>query len=157
MSCSLPSGGRRMKKGGYDETPPPEDIQPVPESPPEPLEEETKSTPGGRRITRKAYTRKSGVHVRASKVRDMGAPGKWRAKHGPGIGELESGKLHGYATNQTKRTRHIILKKDVKRDGALKTMKRLNAISVYMKRTAPSKSKTAKADRNWVKKTFMKK
>jgi hypothetical protein len=97
------------------------------------------------------------IRVPAKKVKDMGAPGKWRVKHGPGIGELEAGKLHGYATNETKRTRHIILKKDVKRDGAQKTMKRLNAIAVYMKRTAPSKSKTAKADRNWVKKTFLKK
>lgn len=162
MSCSMPSGGRRMKKGGNDDpTPPTKSKEEVDEDPK--TEDEIDSDPTGveggrrRRITRKGYTRKSGVHVRSSKVRDMGAPGKWRVKHGPGIGELEAGKLHGYATNETKRTRHMILKKDVKRDGALKTMKRLNAISVYMKRTAPSKSKTAKADRNWVKKTFMKK
>jgi hypothetical protein len=115
---------------------------------------------GGRRITRKAhwrYIRGMKIRVPAKKIKDVGAPGKWRLKHGPGIGELEAGKLHGYATSETKRTRHRILKKDVKRDGALKTMKRLNAISVYMKRTAPTKSKTAKADRNWVKKNFLKK
>lgn len=135
MSCSMPTGGAQPA------------LTPNPVS-------------GGRRITRKAhwrYIRGMKIRVPAKKVKDMGAPGKWRTKHGPGIGELESGKLHGYATNKTKRTRRVILKKDVKRDGALKTMKRLNAISVYMKRTAPSKSKTAKIDRNWVKKTFLKK
>ena len=34
----MPSGGRRMKKGGEGENPP-EDIDPIPESPLEPLEE----------------------------------------------------------------------------------------------------------------------
>jgi hypothetical protein len=114
---------------------------------------------GGRKITRKAnwrYIRGMKIRTPSRRMTDRGAPGKRRVKHGVGIGELEAGKLHGYATSEPKRTRHIILKKDVKRDGALKTMKRLNAIAVYMKRTAPSKSKTAKADRNWVKKTFTK-
>lgn len=115
---------------------------------------------GGRRITRKAhwkYIRGMKIRVPAHKVKDMGAPGKWRVKHGPGIGELESGKLHGYATSEPTATRRNILKKDVKKDGALKTMRRLNAIATYMKRTVPYKSKTAKADSNWVKKTYMKK
>ena len=115
---------------------------------------------GGRKITRKShwrYIRGMKIRVPSRRITDRGAPGKWRVKHGPGIGELEAGKLHGYATNEPRQTRRRILRKDVKKDGALKTMKRLNAISVYMKRTVPYKSKTARADRNWVKKTFMKK
>lgn len=154
----MPSGGRRMKKGGEGENPP-EDIDPVPENPPEPLpleETETSPTPGGRRITRKGYTRKSGVHVRASKVRDMGAPGKWAAKHGPGIGELKPGGLMGYSPSQSKTARHSKLRKAVKSKGALSTFRKLNALATYTKRTAKGKSKTAKTDRNWVKKTFMK-
>lgn len=115
------------------------------------------STVGGRRITRKAYTRKSGVHVRASKVRDMGAPGKWAAKHGPGIGELKPGGLMGYSTSLSKTARHSKLRKAVKSKGALSTFRKLNALSTYTKRTAKSKSRTAKTDRNWVKKTFLKK
>lgn len=110
---------------------------------------------GGRRITRKAFTRKSGVHVRASKVRDMGAPGKWASKHGPGIGELTPGGLMGYSPSLSKTSRHSKLRKVVKRKGALSTFRKLNALSTYTKRTAKSKSRVAKTDRNWVKKTFM--
>lgn len=113
------------------------------------------SPTGGRRITRKAFTRKSGVHVRASKVRDMGARGKWAAKHGPGIGELKPGGLMGYSPSQSKTARHSKLRKVVKRKGALSTFRKLNALSTYTKRTAKSKSRIAKTDRNWVKKTFM--
>ncbi len=136
MSCSMPTGGAIT--------------HPLSPSP----------VRGGRKITRKAhwrYIRGMKIRVPAKKIKDRGAPGKWRVKHGPGIGELEAGKLHGYATNEPTATRRNILRKDVKKDGALKTMKRLNAIAVYMKRTVPYKSKTAKADRNWVQKTFMKK
>ncbi len=149
-----------MKKGGVDENPD-EEVQPVPSNPPEPIASEPSivipsSKPGGRRITRRGYTRKSGVHVRASKVRDMGAPGKWAAKHGPGIGELKPGGLMGYSPSLSKTARHSKLRKVVKRKGALSTFRKLNALATYTKRTAKGKSKTAKSDRNWVKKTYMK-
>ena len=110
---------------------------------------------GGRRITRKSYTRKSGVHVRASKVRDMGAPGKWASLHGPGIGKLEEGTMMGYTPSASKTSRHKAIRKSVKRHGALSTFRKLNALATYTKRTAKSKSRTARTDRNWVKKTFM--
>lgn len=113
------------------------------------------STVGGRRITRKGYTRKTGVHVRASKVRDMGAPGKWASLHGPGIGELKPGGLMGYSPTLSKTSRHSKLRKVVKRKGPLSTFRKLNALATYTKRTAKSKSRVAKTDRNWVKKTFM--
>jgi hypothetical protein len=150
------SGGRKPKKGGDDDVPllPPvrnptneELSRPIGQNP---------TPPGGRRITRKGYTRKSGIHVRASKVRDMGAPGKWASKHGPGIGELKPGGLMGYSTTQSKTARHSKLRKVVKSKGALSTFRKLNALATYTKRTAKGKSKTAKADRSWVKKTYMK-
>jgi hypothetical protein len=112
---------------------------------------------GGRTIRRRAYTTKRGVHVRSSRVRDMGALGKWSAKHGPGIGALKEGKLVrlGYAASKGKTARHRALKKAVKRYGALSTFRKLNAASTYTKRTSKGRSRTFKADRNWVKKSYM--
>lgn len=112
---------------------------------------------GGRTIRRRGYTTKRGVHVRSSRVRDMGAHGKWSAKHGPGIGPLKEGKLVrlGYAATKKITARHRALKKAVKRYGPLSTFRKLNAASTYTKRTSKGRSRTFKADRNWVKKSFM--
>lgn len=113
---------------------------------------------GGRKITRRAhwrYIRGMKIRVPAKRVKDVGAPGKWSAKHGPGIGELKPGGLMGYSPSQSKTMRHSKLRKVVKSKGALSTFRKLNALSTYTKRTAKSKSRTAKADRNWVKKTYM--
>lgn len=113
---------------------------------------------GGRKITRRAhwrYIRGMKIRFPAKKVKDMGARGKWSAKHGPGIGELKPGGLMGYSPSQSKTARHKAIRKAVKRHGALSTFRKLNALTTYTKRTAKSKSKTAKADRNWVKKTYM--
>jgi len=100
---------------------------------------------------------KRGTHVRSARVRDMGAPGKWADKHGPGIGPLKEGKLvHlGYSATRKITSRHRALKKAVKRYGALSTFRKLNAASTYTKRTSKGRSRTFKADRNWVKKSFM--
>lgn len=113
---------------------------------------------GGRKITRRAhwrYIRGMKIRVPAKRVKDMGARGKWSAKHGPGIGELKPGGLMGYSPSQSKTARHTKLRKVVKRKGALSTFRKLNALATYTKRTAKSKSRTAKTDRNWVKKTYM--
>jgi hypothetical protein len=87
----------------------------------------------------------------------MGAPGKWSAKHGPGIGPLKEGKLVrlGYSATKGKTARHRALKKAVKRYGTLSTFRKLNAAATYTKRTSKGRSRTFKADRNWVKKSFM--
>ncbi len=113
---------------------------------------------GGRKITRRAhwrYIRGMKIRVPARKVKDVGAPGKWSAKHGPGIGELKPGGLMGYTPSASKTSRHKSLRKAVKKVGPLSTFRKLNALATYTKRTAKSKSRTAKADRNWVKKTYM--
>jgi hypothetical protein len=73
----------------------------------------------------------------------------------PGIGKLKPGGLMGYSPSLSKTSRHSKLRKVVKRKGALSTFRKLNALSTYTKRTAKSKSRVAKTDRNWVKKTFM--
>lgn len=157
-------GGRR-RRGGVDN---PEDTTStktkVPEVPdnPEPdyvpqVSTET-SKPGGRRITRRAhwrYIRGMKIRVPAKKVKDMGAKGKWAELHGPGIGKLKPKGLMGYSTTLSKTSRHSKLRKAVKKTGALSTFRKLNALATYTKRTAKSKSRTAKTDRNWVKKTYM--
>ncbi len=128
----------------------------APETPATPLG----APPSGRgRITRRAhwrYIRGMKIRVPSRKVKDMGARGKWAAKHGPGIGELTPGGLMGYSPSMSKTARHTKLRKVVKSKGALSTFRKLNALATYTKRTAKGKSKTAKADRNWVKKTYMK-
>jgi len=73
-----------------------------------------------------------------------------------GIGELKKGGLHGYHAKNSKTSRRRSLRKTVRSVGALSTFRKLNALAVYTKNSAPSKSKTIKTDRNWVKKTYMK-
>jgi len=73
-----------------------------------------------------------------------------------GIGELNKGELHGYHAKNSKPSRRKSLRKAVRSVGALSTFRKLNALAVYTKNSAPTKSKTIKTDCNWVKKTFMK-
>jgi len=77
---------------------------------------------------------------------------------GKGIGKLKEGDLtkRGYSVSKGKTARHRALRKTVHAVGALSTFRKLNAVSTYTKRTSKGKSRTFKADRNWVKKTFMK-
>ncbi len=113
---------------------------------------------GGRKITRKAhwrYIRGMKIRVPSRRVKDVGAPGKWASLHGPGIGELTPGGLQGYSPSASKTARHKAIRKAVKKSGPLSTFRKLNALSTYTKRTAKTKSKIAKTDRNWVKKTYM--
>jgi hypothetical protein len=79
------------------------------------------------------------------------------ARRRPGIGKLKEGKLVrlGYSAVKSKTVRHKALKKAVKRYGALSTFRKLNAASTYTKRSSKGRSRTFKADRNWVKKSFM--
>jgi hypothetical protein len=75
-----------------------------------------------------------------------------------GIGQLKKGDLtkRGYSVSKGKTARHKALRKTVRALGALSTFRKLNAIGTLTKRTSKGKSRTFKADRNWVKKTFMK-
>ena len=68
------------------------------------------------------------------------------------IGKLEKGGLtkFGYSTHKTARTRHTALNAATKKHGALSVYRKLNALAVYTKRTSPSTSKKAKADRNYI-------
>ena len=132
---------------------------------------------GGREIRRIGYTRRAHrrhaftrrhsidvrgttvkrSHVPASKITDRGAPGKWADLHGPGIGKLKKGSLskYGYQPRNTSTSRHRAIRKAVHRYGPLSTLRKLQALGTYTRRTSKTTSKHAMADRNWVKKTFM--
>lgn len=120
---------------------------------------------GGRTIrrsayTRKAYTRKTGTRVRGSRVaarmiRDMGAPGKG-LKGAPGIGKLQKGLMSsmGYSVSAKAKTRHAAVDKAVKKYGKLSTLRKLNSVAVYTRRTSPMKSRTFKSDVKYVQKKY---
>ena len=73
------------------------------------------------------------------------------------IGPLKKGTLMGYDTSKSMRTRRRTLRKVVAKSGPISTFRKLNAVATYTKRTAPARSKTFRRDRNWVRKTFMRK
>jgi len=101
--------------------------------------------------TRKAYTRKTKAHVASVKVRPTQCVRGYQGP-GKGIGTLKKGALsrYGYGTSKSARSRHIALNAAVKHDGALTVYRRLNALAVYTKRTAPTTAKAALADRAFV-------
>ena len=80
------------------------------------------------------------------------------AAKGPGIGELKEGELSrfGYdkVVTMSAKDRHAALTKAVNEYGALTVFRKLNAISVYTRHTAPESSRIFLLDRNWVKRTF---
>ena len=102
-----------------------------------------------KKIYRKSFTKKNGVHVKGTCVKDMGKPGKGFSN---GIGKLHEGELSsvGYSLTKKAVSRHRALNKATRKYGALSVYRKLNALSVYTKRTSPIKSKKAKADRNYL-------
>lgn len=104
-------------------------------------------------IRRRAYTRKSGSHVKSACIKNVGAPGKWRTVHrSAGIGTLKKGRLErfGYDSGAAAGVRHAALRKAAARLGSLAVFRMLGALSTYTKRTSPAKSAIFKADRNYV-------
>ena len=114
------------------------------------------SCPSGK-IRRVAYTRKNGVKVASKCIKDRGAVGRWQTmKRMMGIGPLKKGHLKGvgYDATASAPTRHDALDKAVKRYGRNSTIRKLNAIATYTKRTNPSRSKTYRTDMHYIQKKF---
>ena len=83
----------------------------------------------------------------------------WQQKHhSMGIGPLKEGVLSstGYSVKLKTQQRRKTLRKLVRKEGALKAFRQLNAVAIYDKNSAPTKSRTFKRDRNWIRRTFMK-
>lgn len=125
-------------------------------------EHEPDSCPPGT-ILRSAYlqlsrkTRKRRF-VRARCIRDVGNPGKGFQGMGPGIGPLRKGDLsrfgYEHVTSMSLLKRKVALAKAVKAYGSLTVWRKLNALYVYTKNTAPESSTRFNEDRNWVKDTY---
>lgn len=109
------------------------------------------------KIRRVGYTRKNGSKVRSKCIKDRGAVGRWQTmKRMMGIGPLKKGHLKGvgYDPMASAMVRHDALKKAVSRYGRNSTIRKLNAIATYTKRTTPSRSKTYRTDMHYVQKKF---
>lgn len=118
---------------------------------------EITSCPPGK-ILRDAYVRlrrDSRVFVPASCITDVGNPGKGLPGGEPGIGPLRQGDLKqfGYdnVVSLTQGRRHLAIARAVHAYGALSVWRKLNAVYIYTRRTAPTASAVFKADRDWVK------
>lgn len=118
-----------------------------------------------RTIRRAGYTRRVArssrrIYVPASCIPDVGAPGKGLASGSlPGIGPLREGDLSrfGYdkVTTLSVGQRHLALARAVREYGALSLFRKLNAVYVYTRRSSPASSRIFKADRDWVRATYM--
>ena len=98
--------------------------------------------------------------VAASCIRNVGNPGKGLVTPegqllGPGIGPLRKGDLsrfgYDHVTDISEGRRHLALASAVRAYGSLTVWRKLNALYVYTRNTAPGSSATFKADRDWIK------
>lgn len=118
-----------------------------------------KACPAGkiRRIGYTAKRRGKTVRVKSACVKDRGAPGRWQTIKGIlGIGKLKRGVLRslGYDHVDPAATRHAALDKAVSWYGRNSTIRKLNAIATYTKRTIPSASRIYKTDMHYVQKKY---
>ena len=74
------------------------------------------------------------------------------------IGPLKKGELVnlGYSTTKSATSRHRALNKSVKKYGALKTFRKLNAVATLNKNRTPTTAKVFRRDRDWVNKKYIK-
>jgi len=81
-----------------------------------------------------------------------------RTRRNGTIGPLRKGELtkYGYVhvTKLTVSQRHAALKKAIQEYGSLTTWKKLNAVAVYTRYTAPESSAVFKQDMDWIRKNY---
>ena len=110
-----------------------------------------------RRIGHTKTVRGKTIRVKSKCIKDRGSRGRWQTVKGMlGIGPLRKGDLkeQGYDATAPAAKRHEALDKVVQKYGKLSSLRKLNAVATYTKRTAPSRSKTYKTDRNYIKKKY---
>jgi len=73
------------------------------------------------------------------------------------IGPLKSGDLtkFGYSSKSSKTKRHSALGRALQDYSPLTLFRKLQAVATLNKRRSKGRSRTFRADRNWVRKTFM--
>lgn len=67
---------------------------------------------------------------------------------------LKKGTLPGYKLDIPEKTRRTALKKAVDINGYVTVMRKVNVLSIFLRKSSPAKSKKAESDKNWLKKTF---
>lgn len=117
------------------------------------------SCPSGtiRRMGYTARRRGTSYRVKSACIKDRGAKGRWQTvRRMMGIGPLGRGDLIAMGYSHTKPTaaRHEAIDKAVQKYGRNKTIRKLNAIATYSKRTAPSRSLVYKRDMHYVQKKY---
>jgi hypothetical protein len=78
---------------------------------------------------------------------------EWQKRTGmQGIGPLKKGPLKavGYEVTDPKTRRHAAVDRAIKKYGKLSTLRKLNAVAVYTRRSSPGKSRTFKSDVRYV-------
>ncbi len=124
------------------------------------LDRTVRSCPAGM-ILRAPYVRytQRGTHVQVPSacISDVGSPGKG-FRGGPGIGPLKQGNLtrFGYKkiSGMSQEARRTALQQAVDAYGSLTVWRKLNALSIYTRRTSPATSRAAKADMDWIRATW---
>ena len=103
-------------------------------------------------IRRRSYTRKDGVYVKSSCVKDTGKRGK-TPKAERVLPKLTPGRLsrYGYSTFKPTKTRHEALHDAIRAEGYNTILRRLVAISNYNTRTAPDAHAIMRSDIEWAK------
>ena len=79
----------------------------------------------------------------------------WQKRTGlKGIGPMKQGLLKkvGYSVTASKTRRHAAVKRAVKKYGKASTIRKLNAVAVYTRRTSPMKSRKFRSDMKFVQK-----
>jgi len=87
--------------------------------------------------------------VKSALIRNRGSPGK-----GKKLFSLTPGKLYGYSVSASPVARHRSLRTAISRNGALTVFRRLQALMILNKRTAPMMNRTIRKNRNWVRRMF---
>ena len=89
--------------------------------------------------------------------RDKSKGGRMTRRKGRNlIGPLKKGKLTslGYRSTAKRSSRHRAIDRAVGKYGKLSTLRKLNAVAVYTRRTLPKKSRTFKSDVRYVQKKY---
>ena len=119
----------------------------------------SRACPSGK-IRRSGYTatrRGTQYTVKSKCIKDRGAKGRWQTvRRMMGIGPLSKGDLTamGYIHTRGTTDRHEALDKAVRKYGRAATIRKLNAIATYSKRTGPSRARTYRTDMHYVQKKF---
>lgn len=104
---------------------------------------------GRGQILRRSFRRSDGVLVRASCVKDQGAPGRTPAEKRV-LPQPRPGSLKGWKADSGANARHAALKKAVKAEGCKSVILRLNLEANFTEKTSPKTHRKARQDMDYL-------